>query len=96
MSEATSGAARDVTRVVLAVTVCGGLVLLAGAVLRLATGDDHRLLTLGAAVFLLTPLSRNAAVLSRERRRAPLLLALVGTAALVAVYAWAASRLLVD
>ncbi len=93
MTGAGSGAGRDVTRVVLAVALFGGLVLVAGALFHLVTGADHGLLPIGAAAFLLTPLARNAAVLVRERRRLPRLLALLGTALLVAVYAWAAWRL---
>ncbi len=89
-----SGSKRDVTRAVLLVALVGGLVLLCGAVGRLLGGDDHGALSVGAALFLATPLARNVAVLMRERRRAPRLLALVGTAALVAVYSWAAFMLL--
>ena len=85
-----SGTKRDVTRAVLVVALAGGLVLLCGAALRLLGSDDHGALSVGAALFLATPLARNLAVLVREQRRAPRLLAAGGTAALLAVYAWAA------
>ncbi|MBI1944718.1 MAG: hypothetical protein HYS27_03425 [Deltaproteobacteria bacterium] len=94
MTAADKAPARDITRIVLVVAVCGGLLLVVGAALRLVGDADRGLLSLGAAVFLATPLARNAAVLARERRRPLLLLALVGAAALLAVYGWAAWRLL--
>ncbi|MCC7071214.1 MAG: hypothetical protein IT383_07825 [Deltaproteobacteria bacterium] len=86
--------ARVASRAVLATAFVGGLVLVVGAARTLMGAEARELLLVGAALFLATPLARNAAVLAREGRRAPRLLALAGTVALLLVYAWAAWRLL--
>ena len=85
--------ARVASRAVLATALGGGLVRGAGAARARPGGDARTTLLVGAALFLTTPLARNAVVVARESRRAPRLLALVGTVALAAVYAWAAWRL---
>ena len=81
---------RDVTRAITWVALLGGLVLLLGAVARLAGFSDHGALPLGAAIFLATPVARNLAILVRVKERAPRLLALAGTVALLVLYAVAA------
>lgn len=86
----SEGSRRDVTRAIVAVALAGGATLVAGATARLLGVDDHGALALGAALFLMTPLARNVVVLARVKERAPRLLALAGTVALLLVYAFAA------
>lgn len=81
---------RDVTRAILAVALLGGATLVFGATCRLLGESDHGTLPLGAALFLATPLARNLVVLVRMKERAPRLLALAGTVALLVIYGFAA------